>query len=164
MRDAMLRDSTHLFRSMWAAVPFARLRPGMPSCFEVPRDRSSEQMKPETFFSDTLSGAHCDTNWYEGNNGDLGRATPSFAEPAPALLGFDSSIDAYCAENKPPPLQARGQRQYYGHAGECVNANLNILSLYGDRLVSCHPRCGTRSAYSRVVKLDPEPPCCAARL
>jgi len=91
-------------------------------------------MTSETFFSDTLSGAHCDTNWYEGNNGDLGRVTPSFAEPAPALLGFDSPIDTYCAANKPPPRQARGQRQHYGHAGECVNANLNILSLYGDRL------------------------------
>ena len=58
---------------------------------------------------------------------------------APALLGFDESIDEYCSQHmrlddpkRPwivPTFSGQG-----AHAERCVRANVNILSLYGDRL------------------------------
>ena len=49
-----------------------------------------------------------------------------------ALLGFDESIDAFCAWER---ANYQDSKKYqYNHAGSCVNANHNILSLYGDRL------------------------------
>ena len=43
------------------------------------------------------------------------------------LVRFDESIDAFCGAK-----QSAAQRWRYAatHAGTCVNANLNILSLY----------------------------------
>ena len=50
---------------------------------------------------------------------------PHFTAPeAPALLGFDEDIDDYC--------ESHGGRG--NHAEACVQANVNILSLYGDRI------------------------------
>jgi len=45
------------------------------------------------------------------------------------VLGFDESIDDYCQRN-------RGHVDYSGqyHAHYCVNSNLNILSLFSDRV------------------------------
>ncbi|KAL1498677.1 hypothetical protein AB1Y20_013989 [Prymnesium parvum] len=130
----MLRDPQHVFRKMWAATPFANRRDGVPACFERQRDRADASVPPESYFSDTLHGLSCDSNWYEGNNGDLGRQTPDFLAPAPALLGFDDTIDTFCAQHRMEAPRSKKQKLYWGHAGECVNANLNILSLYGDRV------------------------------
>jgi hypothetical protein len=47
---------------------------------------------------------------------------PHFTRVAPALLGFDETIDEYCWHH--------GGRRNQGHSGACVNANVNILSLY----------------------------------
>ena len=78
------------------------------------------------YFDDVRRGAACNTNWYEGNSGDLGRQDklPQFPSSAPALLGFDETIDQFC--------QARGGSG--DHAWACIKASLNILSLYGDRV------------------------------
>ena len=81
-------------------------------------------------------GTHCDSNWYKGNKGELGEPNPDqsnhipsgFSKDAPALLGFDESIDQYCTEQSP----SRGSDD--GHAANCVRANRNIFSLYGERI------------------------------
>ena len=55
-----------------------------------------------------------------------GWVEPHFTSSAPALLGFDESIDAFC--------RARHGYGSFGpnaHAETCVRANHNILSLYG---------------------------------
>jgi hypothetical protein len=53
---------------------------------------------------------------YEGNAGELGRESHihPFKAPAPALLGFDERIDAYCSH----------ETGKAGHAEACVNKNL----------------------------------------
>jgi hypothetical protein len=119
----MLRDPTHLFRRMWSAEAWARMRPGAAACWERKRDDPRAHITAEAFFEETRGGTHCDANWYEGNSGPLGE--PSHRAPlyeAPALLGFDESIDEACTN-------LDGQ-----HAESCVHANMNILSLYGDRI------------------------------
>ena len=48
------------------------------------------------------------------------------------MLGFDESIDDFCAFERD-----RYQDTHLypnNHAGSCVNANHNILSIYGDRM------------------------------
>ena len=123
----------------------------IPACWERRRDARNSLQSAAAYFDATLIGASCSTNWYEvrsgsslrapshlaihsavacgmrvqGNDGDLGWGPPpTFSKvPAPALLGFDESIDWYCN------MHNSGGR-YYGHAGNCVNAGLNILSLY----------------------------------
>ena len=117
---------------MWAAEAWAPMRPGHPACWEAVRDQPKVSQMSGTFFDETLDGRHCDSNWFEGNGGALGTTGAEFFEArAPALLGFDESIDGYCAHS----LRLRGvQSGRMGHATRCVSANLNILSLYGDRL------------------------------
>jgi hypothetical protein len=86
------------------------------------------------FFRETKEGVHCDSNWYEGNFGKLGRmnSRPEFSAMAPALLGFDETIDRFCdAEHT---YFDNGIYDRKNHAGNCVNSNNNILSLYGDRV------------------------------
>lgn len=58
---------------------------------------------------------------------------------APALLGFDESIDEYCSQHVRPDDPNRPWRvpTFSGlgaHAERCVRADVNILSLYGERL------------------------------
>jgi hypothetical protein len=88
---------------------------------------------PARFFDDVWWGRDCARNWYTGNHGGLGRVDggpteewvrPHFTAAAPALLGFDESIEAFCT--------ARGGR--HGHAEMCVEVNHNILSLYGNAI------------------------------
>ena len=128
----MLSDPGHLFRRMWAAEAWGKMAPGRPACWERQRDHAHLNQDSPEYFDKILNGAFCNTNWYEGNAGELGDATrlPYFSDDAPALLGFDESIDDYCQER----LRAKGDTGQYGHAGNCVVSNLNILSLYGDRV------------------------------
>ncbi|KAL3926055.1 MAG: hypothetical protein SGPRY_003489 [Prymnesium sp.] len=106
---AMLKDPSHVFRLMWSATPFANRRAGMPTCFERQRD-SKRPINAQSYFSDTLQTKFCNSNWYNGNEGDLGRQTPRFSAPAAALLGFDDAIDAYCAsQRRYAPQQRRGK-------------------------------------------------------
>ena len=50
----------------------------------------------------------------------------------PALFGFDESIDEICAD----AMRKKGMTpsNEFGHAGNCIAANYNILSLYGNRV------------------------------
>lgn len=51
---------------------------------------------------------------------------PSFAEPAPALLGFDSSIWSFCSRALGRDTSGFSQS---GLAERCVRSNNNILRL-----------------------------------
>lgn len=63
----------------------------------------------------------------QGNRGDIGFANqpPTFTYDAPAVLGFDESIDAYCID------RVKQEQKAHQHGIRCVEANVNILSLYG---------------------------------
>eukprot|EP00966_Prymnesium_polylepis_P058013 1343581-Prymnesium_polylepis.1 len=54
---------------------------------------------------------------------------PVFTGDAHPLLGFDETIDAFCGAAPKNTYRYMG-----GHAGTCVKANLNILSLYTERV------------------------------
>ena len=93
------------------------------------------------FFREAERGADCDRNWYEGNPGALGRrqggptnpwVRPRFTEDfAPAILGFDESIDHLCGNH---------DDNGWFHGAACVEANYNILSLYPPAQYSaCQP-------------------------
>ena len=148
----MLSDRAGLMRKMWAAAPFQQRQPGTPACWEVRRDvgevrrdavtgkvlrdatRTTRQ-SASTYFAETLAGEHCVSNWYEGNPGQLGERdeAPSFSTAAPALLGFDETIDEYCSM-QPKTNDAANSVGGHWHARNCIAANLNILSLYGERV------------------------------
>jgi len=138
---SMLHDAAHPFRRMWAAEPWQLREEGMASCWDRKRDAHDQWQHALDYFNSTQRGAACNTNWYEGNAGGhdenlLGgryfranTATPDagngwFPGPAPALLGFDESIDDYCWRHG-----GKGS-----HAMACIHAGFNILSLYGNRV------------------------------
>lgn len=119
-----LADRDHRLHQLWGEVGWKIRQRG--------RDRTCFDNGP-TFFEDALQGRPCEINWYSGNDGNLGTryggpsqgwVQPHFTKAAPALLGFDESIDWYCGSHG-------GQGQ---HAVACVGANVNILSLYGDAI------------------------------
>jgi len=131
----MFEDPTHIFRRMWAAEAWGKMEvngKARPACWNRRReDAWWEEMPASVYFDDVISGRVCGTNWYEGNMNELGLQNhqPSFpGKAAPALLGFDESIDAFCQRDA--PAQNKGDM----HAERCIAANYNILSLYGDRL------------------------------
>ena len=127
----MLRDPTHLFRRMWAAEAWAKQTPDQPKCWGKSRDQRGAVVQPEgKYFSDILDGGICESNWYEGNGGGIGKEghPPLFKKDANALLGFDETIDDYCKERAPR------DSKWEFHALRCVKADLNILSLYGERV------------------------------
>jgi len=130
----LLSDDGHMFRRMWGAEPWLKIAYDRATCFERTRDRGgAEYQDSYTFFDLTQQGLVCDTNWYEGNFGDLGveGRMPTFPAPAPALLGFDETIDDFCSARR----QANGDwGEYMNHAENCRLAGMNILSLYGQRL------------------------------
>lgn len=110
-----------------------------PACWEVKRDHFGKKAQlAEAYFDETRTGAHCDSNWYEGNpNWELGDPDvplpPYFTAAAPAVLGFDETIDEYCAAGL-KQMGEKASKDKAMHAENCVRANLNILALYGERL------------------------------
>ena len=131
---AMLRDPSHLFRKMWNVDPWWFRHTDTPTCFERRRDDTSQGQPAVTFFADVKSGANCDSNWFEGSPGALGTlgVPPSFSAMAPALLGFDESIEWFCKKE----FKFFNNGWYgYDHAGTCANSNNNILALWGNHLV-----------------------------
>ena len=89
--DAFLRDSSHIFRHMWAAEGWGSMGGQRPACWDVVRNGTSLQSS-ETFFTSTQRGKYCRSDWYEGQ-----LAMPNFTAVAPALLGFDDDNEPYCA-------------------------------------------------------------------
>ena len=132
----MLNDTAGLMRKMWAARPFEQRRPSRQNCFEVKRDDPEVAIDASRYFRETFSGVHCGSNWYSGNPDELGAEDsdpPTFTRDAPALLGFDETIDDYCSA-APETNPSAHQRGGHWHASHCIASNLNILSLYGETL------------------------------
>jgi len=134
----MLRDPTHQFRQMWEARSFMRRAPGDGGsflCFERHREDEFRHQDASVFFDGVKKGTVCESNWFEGVPGDLGtlNQAPTFTAQAPALLGFDETIDDFCMADH----EYFSNRIYddNNHAGKCANSNNNILALWGDRLV-----------------------------
>ena len=137
MCSRMLEDPAHLFRRMWAAEAWGTMENGRAACWSMEREGMDRRRVPEQrYFDMALTESQCHrTNWYEGTtwqhgvlggNGDKQR----FTDLAPALLGFDETIDTYCSAH----IDAKKDHPWLGHSERCVMANKNILSLYGDRL------------------------------
>jgi len=115
-----------------------------------------------SYFENVLMGTSCDNNWYEGFMG-----WQEWNGDAPAVLGFDSSIDGYCRG-----LQGRRRRLARGNAttgnaadGDdattmsnrrrrlnaawlCHEVNRNILMLFGTNV---H---GTGAGYNSCRNLE----------
>jgi len=118
---------------MWAAEPWLLRKDDMASCWDRKRDAHDQWQSAQDYFLNARWGGSCNTNWYEGNAGGhdeniLGAQnflpTGWFPHDAPALLGFDESIDEHC--------WAHGG--FGSHAMACIHAGFNILSLYGNRV------------------------------
>ncbi|KAL1503249.1 hypothetical protein AB1Y20_011305 [Prymnesium parvum] len=99
--NRLFRDSSHLFLRMWGIQEREQNYPGGRKCTDVWRDNPHAERTPcaachrgDAFFDETWRGVHCATDWYQGDDGthgDFGAAVD-----APALLGLDDDIEAYC--------------------------------------------------------------------
>lgn len=124
MCDALLSDPHSRLRQLWGEKGWV-VAGGWQGRWQNPRCWQDHR-----FFDGAAAGHTCNRNWYEGNPGEIGegyapRVTenwvwPHFERSAPALLGFDESIDRACSKVNPVD----------GHANNCITSNLNILSLY----------------------------------
>ena len=130
----MWKDPAGLLRKMWSAQPWKQRTPNAPDCWQRKRDEPSRSQPASTYFRETFEGAHCQSNWFEGNKGSLGGETHTvqFTEAAPAVLGFDETIDQYCGAK----AKSNGgkYKDAWPHARQCIEADVNILSLYGNRV------------------------------
>ena len=123
----MLRTGQDKFYRMWGEMSWKLTSAGGGTCWGH---------DARVFFDTTLRGDRCNVNWYEGADGELGEAhsRPSFPQgSAPALLGFDSTIDQYCAEHLDGRRYAQGGDWNSRLAHKCVAANMNILRLLSGR-------------------------------
>lgn len=139
--NKMMRNPSHIFRRMWSVEPWGRLTTSSGiACWNRRRDAPKEHALPSTFFSQALNGTYCDSNWYVGHAGQLGKhwSRPHFTAPAPALLGFDDSIANFCESKarmlvgRRAPLPRKGGSD--GHIRLCLLANMNILNLIAGRV------------------------------
>ena len=124
--DAMLRDPSGLMRRMWTVDNAKQRTRHSAHCWDRKRDAIHTQTPGgvDEFFRVAQSGSLCSQqNWWEGAPspiGDIGRP-PTFTADAPALLGFDETIDAYCRSRPKPNAQAyEGVPDSWAHAKECV--------------------------------------------
>ena len=112
----MLRDRNGKMWSMWAAQGWSKRARGEKACFE-----SGWSKYFESGFEGALRGEGCDKNWMQGTHD-----WPHYPRPAPALLGFDETIYAYCSavngQKEGPFFQFNVEL-----ARRCVQANQNVL-------------------------------------
>ena len=115
--DAMMRDRNGKAWKMWDPQGWNMRGPGGQACFQWGWGHFE--------FGKALKGEGCDRNWLEGTHD-----WPQFPKPAPALLGFDETIYAYCSasirKNEGPFYQDNN-----GLAWRCVEANENVLRVMG---------------------------------
>ena len=129
--DAMIRDPSHLFRKMWNVEPWWFRHADTPTCFERKRHDTSQGQPTAQYFAQVKAGANCDDNWFEGSPGVLGKKgkPPTFSGMAPALLGFDETIEWFCQKEL---ANFNNHKFGYDHAGLCANSNNNILALWSE--------------------------------
>jgi len=107
--DNLFLDRLHLFRRMWGPFPRTQNRKDDDACWARDRWAQWSPQPAEKYFEDILSGRYCKlTDWYENYN----EAHGWFTRSAPALLGFDPDIHAFCNNN-------------------CDAASVNMLALFG---------------------------------
>ena len=124
---ALMSDPTSKFWTLWGNKAWEKLPNGENGCW-------SAKGGGDFFFANVASGGQCDTNWFEGAKGNLGRSEmrPPFTAEAPALFGFDESIYAYCSAAVGEPtnfIKADGLDFNEELAQRCVDANVNILRI-----------------------------------
>ena len=96
---------------------------GERACWDVARDRWSQPSPSHHFFDNAVSGTHCKTqDWYAESPFNRGHFN---GLEAPAMLGRDASIRAYCNSNA---IDARGYKSTH-EQHPCDNSNVNILQL-----------------------------------
>ena len=95
--SAMMRDPEHLFRRMWAAQGWGKWD-DQSACYERSRHDHDKFQSADDFFLDALTGAQCNSNWYDGN---WQMPKFHFLSEAPALLGFDDEIQKLCRASLP---------------------------------------------------------------
>ena len=124
--DAMLRDPSGLMRRMWTVDNAKQRTESSAQCWDRKRDAVNTKTRggADEFFTVAMSGSLCSKqNWWEGAPspiGDVGRP-PTFTDDAPALLGFDETIDTYCRARPKPNAQAyESVPDSWAHAKECV--------------------------------------------
>ena len=118
------QQPTSRFHQLWGAHGWVlRRSEAAPACWGADGDG---------FFEDAWQGRTCASrNWYTGNEGRLGDVATlgpassvgnphHFTRDAPAVLGFDESIDEYCQSNG-----GKNPGGASGHAISCVRANAN---------------------------------------
>lgn len=111
-------DAGAKFMRLWGARAWHYRSPDEAGCWEG--------LGGEQFFSSLLSNDYyCNRNWMEGAIGDS-NIRPSFTRPAPALLGFESTIWEYCSAMVGKSNSGFSQREL---AERCVRANNNILRI-----------------------------------
>jgi len=111
----------------WGAAGWQRRAPGSRACFQ----------DDSRFWENALSGKDCGRNWYEGASSQFGGWGARVSYPkhqAPAVLGYDESIFAWCC-------RVLGNRDVSGggcgfHIGEntrladtCIAASQSVLRL-----------------------------------
>lgn len=133
---SMMRDKTHLFRRMWAAAGWTKMTNSQhrPDCWNVKRETIKwerhtmwdlEPQDNKTFFAETLQGRYCTMSEQLG-----GIRSNSFSKPNSVLFGFKEAVDDFCVSELGGWEKARG----LDHAARCAKANINLLSLSGDRV------------------------------
>jgi len=122
----MLTDPTHVFHRMWGKWAYST-GVGQTQCWEVMRDNFDQPRDPSDFWEALVTGSQFDMNWQEGHGSWLGdiNSRANYDDDAPGLLGFDQNIDWYCEVHS----NVGGDRAF-----KCIDANVNILGLYGMRV------------------------------
>ena len=113
----MLADQRGKMWQMWAENGWARRSHRGDTCFG--------RGWPTFDINAALRGSGCERNWLEGTH-----ERPTFPRPAPALLGFDETIYAFCSAET-----GLEEGPYWGDnnalATRCVAANENVLRVMG---------------------------------
>jgi hypothetical protein len=121
----MLSDRGGKMWSMFAKSKYEkRPSPATPACFELP---ASAWFASFDFEAVALGedGDGCERNWLAGTPVDW----PRYSRPAPALLGYDETIFAYCSASLGWGERFKGN-DYSRHVElpeRCVAASENIL-------------------------------------
>ena len=122
--------------------------PGSPACWNVQREvRVLRDGPARGFFESAENGTFCGINLNEGHGGGLGevdRSRSPHSDPAPALLGHDTSIYLHCPAHLPEVERATftkddDEEEDVARTGgavavACVAASHNILNMVGSRV------------------------------
>lgn len=117
-----LEDPNSKFMQLWGPTSWRMRARGDAGCWET--------LGGETFFDHALAGTWCDRNWMEGGYGSEADR-PDFGAPAPALLGFDTTIWEYCSrESGLAHVKGFSQQEL---ATRCIRSHNNILRMVASK-------------------------------